>query len=138
MFEGRLSLASPLPAMRKGPWTQEARQRAFDQEVLATTIEYVGRALKSRGWSPWHDLPLEEMSHMGPRLSTETAHLIEGFFGVEEYVGDYVREGVDMFRNDRVRRNLQLQWGAEEARHGTALELVLLHSQARTATQLQT
>jgi acyl-[acyl-carrier-protein] desaturase len=58
--------------------------------------------------------------------------------GVEEYVGDYVLEGLEMFRHDRTRRNMQLQWGAEEARHGIAWELVLLHSGARTEKQLQT
>jgi acyl-[acyl-carrier-protein] desaturase len=78
------------------------------------------------------------MELWGSRLSPETIHLIEGFFGVEEYVGDYVLEGLEMFRHDRTRRNMQLQWGAEETRHGVAWELVLQHSRARTAPQLQT
>ena len=121
----------------KGPWTSEARQRAFDREVLEHHIAYFGRAMKQRNWSPWHDLPLEEMRQWGHRLSAETLHLIEGFFGVEEYVGDYVLAGLEMFRHDRTRRNLQLQWGAEEARHGVAWELVLKHSLARTDAQLQ-
>jgi acyl-[acyl-carrier-protein] desaturase len=63
--------------------------------------------------------------------------LIEGFLGVEEYVGDYVLAGLELFRHDRTRRNLQLQWGAEEARHGVCWELVLKHSHARTDAQLQ-
>src|SRR5437879_13608577 len=77
------------------------------------------------------------MGRWGSRLSQETAHLIEGFLGVEEYVGDYVLEGLEMFRHDRTRRNLQLQWGAEETRHGISWELVLKHSGVRTAQQLR-
>ncbi len=125
-----------LPEIVKGPWTREARQRAFDRAVLGHYIDYFGRAMKHRNWSPWHDLPLEEIRERGSRLSEETIHLIEGFLGVEEYVGDYVLEGIEMFRNSRTRRNMQLQWGAEEAKHGVSWELVLKHSQARTETQL--
>jgi acyl-[acyl-carrier-protein] desaturase len=126
------------PAIVKGPWTDDARQRALDREILDSYIEYFGRAMTLRNWSPWHCFPLEEIRQFGHQLSTETAHLIEGFLGVEEYVGDYVAEGLKMLRHDRTRRNFQLQWGAEEARHGVAWELVLRHSGVRTELQLQT
>jgi len=136
MSVNNLSPLLHLPEIVKGPWTREARQRAFDRAVLGHYIDYFGRAMKQRNWSPWHDLPLEEIRERGSRLSEETIHLIEGFLGVEEYVGDYVLEGIEMFRNSRTRRNMQLQWGAEEAKHGVSWELVLKHSQARTETQL--
>jgi acyl-[acyl-carrier-protein] desaturase len=42
-----------------------------------------------------------------------------------------VREGLGGFRHCRTRRNLHLQWGAEELRHGAALEQCLLHTGAR-------
>jgi acyl-[acyl-carrier-protein] desaturase len=138
MLTGKYSTPHSPPEIVKGPWTREARQRALDREVLGHYIEYFGRAMKLRNWSPWHDLPLEEMRQRGKRLSAETIHLIEGFWGVEEYVGDYVLAGLEVFRHDRTRRNLKLQWGAEEARHGVAWELVLRHSHARTDEQLQT
>ena len=121
-----------------GPWTPEARQHAFDQKVDALYVEYFGRAMQLRNWSPWHNLPLEEMRQWGQRLSRETTDLIEGVLGVEEYVGDYVAGGLEMFRNNRTRRNMQLQWGAEEAKHGTTWELVLLHSHLRTEEQINT
>jgi acyl-[acyl-carrier protein] desaturase len=41
-------------------------------------------------------------------------------------------------QNHRTRRNLQLQWGAGEACHGVAWELVLHHSGACIEAQLQT
>jgi len=37
------------------------------------------------------------------RLTPETINLIEGFLGIEEYVGDYVEEGLEMFRDNRMR-----------------------------------
>jgi acyl-[acyl-carrier-protein] desaturase len=132
MFEQKLPVRFHFPEIVKGPWTPDARQHALDQDVLGHYIEYFGRAMKFRNWSPWHNLPLEEMGQWGSRLSQETAHLIEGFLGVEEYVGDYVLEGLEMFRHDRTRRNLQLQWGAEEARHGISWELVLNSTQVST------
>lgn len=125
-----------LPTIIRGPWTQAARQLAIDKECLQHFIDYFGKAMKTRRWSPWHDLPLKEMQEFGQRLSTETVNLIEGFLGIEEYVGDYVEEGLEMFRNNRTRRNLQLQWGAEEMKHGVAWEMTLLHSGVRTEEQL--
>ena len=124
------------PDATPGPWTQEIRQQAFDRAVQTHGIEYFGQALKQRNWSPWHDLPLQEIYDRGHQLSEDTYNLIEGFLGVEEHVGDYVQEGVEIFHDDRIRRNVHLQWGAEEARHGVVWELVLKHSQARTETQL--
>ena len=121
----------------KSPWTPAAKQQALEREVLGHYIEYFNRAMKTRNWSPWHDFPLEEMRQFGGRLSKETVSLLEGFLGVEEYVADYVTAGLELFRHNRTRRNMQLQWGAEEARHGVAWELVLQHSGVRTEAEIQ-
>lgn len=137
MFTQTPSPQRNLPEIITGPWTTEARQQAFDREILEYYVEYYGRAMSLRNWSPWHNLPLEEMRQLGHRLSSETVDLIEGFLGIEEYVGDYVQEGLAIFQQNRTRRNIQLQWGAEEARHGTTWEAVLKHSGARTEEQLQ-
>ncbi|HTP09983.1 MAG TPA: hypothetical protein VMP08_17120, partial [Anaerolineae bacterium] len=71
----------PIPEIIKGPWTQAARQLAIDKECLQHFIDYFGKAMKTRRWSPWHDLPIEEMKKFGERLSQETVNLIEGFLG---------------------------------------------------------
>lgn len=126
-----------MPLIVKGPWTPAARQLAVDKECLQHFIEYFGKAMKTRRWSPWHDLPLEEMKKFGHRLTQETINLIEGFLGIEEYVGDYVEEGLEIFRNNRMRRHLQLQWGSDELKHGVTWEKTLLHSGARTEEQLK-
>jgi len=136
-FENNLPTEFHLPTIIKGPWTREARQRALDREILQHYIEYFGKAVKTRNWSPWHNLPIAEMREWGHRLNEETVHLIEGFLGVEEYVGDYVLDSLALFHDNRTRRNMQLQWGAEETKHGVAWELVLKHSQVRTEEQLE-
>ena len=120
------------------PWTPAAKQYALEQEVLGHYVDYFGRAMKTRNWSPWHDFSFDEMRQFGGRLTKETVTLIEGFLGVEEYVADYVMAGLELFRHNRTRRNMQLQWGAEEARHGVAWELVLLHSGVRTEAEIKT
>ena len=121
----------------KGPWTPVAKQQALEREVLGHYIEYFNRAMKTRNWSPWLDFPLQEMRQFGERLSKETVNLLEGFLGVEEYVADYVMAGLELFRHNRTRRNMQLQWGAEESRHGVAWEIVLQHSGVRTEAEIQ-
>ena len=125
------------PLIVPGPWTQAAKQQAIDKECYQHFVEYFGKAMKTRRWSPWHDLPFDEMKAYGDRLSPETISLIQGFLGVEEYVGDYVADGLEMFRNNRTRRNMQLQWGSDELKHGVAWEMVLLHSGARAEEQLK-
>src|SRR6266508_1526771 len=65
MVEHKVSTLFHLPEIVKGPWTPAARQRALDREVQAHYIEYFGRAMKLRNWSPWHHLPLEEMGQWG-------------------------------------------------------------------------
>lgn len=127
---------SALPTLVGGPWTRTARAAAVEQETLQACVDFFGRALRGRSWSPWHDLPVGEIREHGSRLSNDTVDLLEGFLGVEEFVGDFVREGLGGFRHCRTRRNLHLQWGAEELRHGVALEQVLLHTGARTRAQL--
>ena len=102
----------PIGEIVQSPWTHNARQRALDHEVMAYTIAYVGRAMQSRNWSPWHNLPLAEMEQLGHRLSPETIHLIEGFFGVEEYVGDYVQESLAVFHHNWTRRHKNPQRNA--------------------------
>jgi acyl-[acyl-carrier-protein] desaturase len=136
-YDNKLSTEFHLPEIVKGPWTQAAKQKALDREVLGHYIEYFGRSMKQRNWSPWHNFPLKEMAEYGDRLSENTVAIIEGFLGVEEYVGDYVESSLEILSDHRTRRNMQLQWGAEETKHGTAWELVLKHSGVRTEAQLE-
>jgi len=125
------------PEILDVPWTPGAKQSALEQEVLGHYVEYFDRAMKTRNWSPWHDFSLTETEELGSRLTADTVSLVEGFLAIEEYVADYVVAGLELLRNDRTRRRIQLQWGAEEARHGTAWELVLKSSGARSEAEIE-
>ncbi len=80
-----------------GPWTREAREHAIAEEVRMAYIDYFRKAVKSRNWFPWDDLPLDEMRERGHMLSDDTITLIESFLGIEDYVGDYVADA-DQYR----------------------------------------
>jgi acyl-[acyl-carrier-protein] desaturase len=131
-FAGTTS-TSPLAV--QGPWTHQARVDAINKESRQSFEKYFTKAMKVRNWVP-NELPIKEMHQLGHKLSTDTATIIQAYLGVEEYVGDYVQEGLELFHNDRVRRNLQLAWGMEELKHGWAWELVLQHSDLRTEEEL--
>ncbi len=123
------------PLLVQGPWTHEARMLAIQKESRASFEGYFTKAMKVRNWVP-NELPIAEMHELGHKLSPDTVTMIQAYLGVEEYIGDYVQEGLELFHNNRVRRNLQLAWGMEELKHGWAWELVLLHSECRTEAQL--
>jgi len=127
-----------MPMVVKGPWTREARALAASKEARDAFIRYFRKAVKVRTWTPWDDLPLAEMRERGHLLSEDTVTIIEGYLGVEDYVGDYVEDGLHMMNGIRERRNLQLAWGMEELKHAESWELVLLHSGRRTEEQLAT
>ena len=132
--QGAASIAMPMVV--PGPWTIEARERAAAREVRDAFIRYFRKAVKVRNWTPWDDLPLEEMRERGHLLSEDTVATIQAFLGIEDYVGDYVEDGLNAVHGKRERRDLILAWGNEELKHAHAWELVLLHSGRRTEAQL--
>ena len=137
-----MTIAEPIsqpvehPNYIAGPWTRDARLRAIQEEVRVAYIDYFRKAVKTRNWFPWDDLPLDEMRERGHLLSPDTITMIESFLGIEDYVGDYVEDAINIVRGDRERRNISLVWGMEEAKHAESWHLVLLHSGVRTEKQI--
>jgi acyl-[acyl-carrier-protein] desaturase len=129
--------AGTMPLVVDGPWTHEARERTAAREAHQAFGRYFRKAMKVRNWTPWDDLPLAEMHERGHLLSDDTLTIIQAYLGVEDFVGDYVEDGLNILHNRRERRNLQISWGMEELKHAEAWELVLLHSERRTAEQLR-
>ncbi len=125
-----------MPLVVTGPWTSEAKLRAINKDVGVVFVNYFRDALKVRNWIPWDDLPLKQMQEYGHLLSPDTITIILAYLGVEDYVGDYVEDGLSMLNGQRERRNSQLVWGMEELKHAEAWALVLLHSGAKTQQQI--
>lgn len=126
-----------MPAVLPGPWTREARERAAGKETREAFIRYFRKAVKVRNWTPWDDLPIDEVRERGDQLSDDTITIIQAFLGIEDFVGDYVEDTLNLVHGQRDRRNLQLAWGAEELKHAESWELVLLHSGRRTQRELE-
>jgi len=125
-----------MPLVVGGPWTREARDRAVDKESREAFEKYFYKAMKVRNWVPT-ELPIADMHKLGSQLSEDTVTIVQAYLGVEDFVGDYVEDGLNLFHSNRVRRNLQLAWGMEELKHSWAWELVLLHSERRTEQELE-
>ncbi len=116
------------------PLTLDARRQALHSETREAVSEYYGKLL-TRSWIPTK-LPFREMQRLGGRLSEDTVTLLEGFMGVENFIGDFVMALLDAYQGDRHLKLFARFWGAEESRHGQALELVLIHSGKRTKDQM--
>lgn len=136
MTDTKLQPSIEHPNVIVGPWTNEARDHAIQTEVREAYIQYFRKAVKTRNWLPWDDIPIDEMGERGHLLSEDTIIMIESFLGIEDYVGDYVEDAINIVRGDRERRNIAIIWGMEEAKHAESWELVLLHSGVRTQKQI--
>lgn len=132
-----LARIAGMPLVVRGPWTREARELAAARDVRDAFIRYFRKAIKFRNWTPWDDFPIEEIRELGDKLSEDTVIFLEASLGVEDYVGDYVEDGLNILNGQRARRQMQIAWGNEELKHAEAWEQVLLHSGRRTAEQLE-
>lgn len=117
------------------PLTLDARRQALRRGTKEAVAEYYGKSL-TRLWIPTK-LPFREMQRLGGRLSEETITLIEGFMGVENFIGDFVVALLDGYQGQRELKWFAWFWGAEEARHGEGLELALIHSGKHTDDQVE-
>ncbi len=97
-----------MPSVLSGPWTREAREHAAAREARDLFIHYFRKVVKVRNWTLWGDLPLAEIATRGHLLSEDTVAIIDAYLGVEDYVGDYVEDGLRLCHGQRERRNLQL------------------------------
>lgn len=120
----------------KGPLSLEGRHMAVERATRELANSFLDDARINRTWSPGVDFPLKEIAEQGLRLSPESVNLLEGFMGVEKFVGDYAEAGLESFRGSRSRVDIHLQWSFEEMRHGLSLTQVLITSGARTRDQI--
>lgn len=120
----------------RGPLTLEGRHVAVERATRQLANSFLDDSRLRRTWSPGVDFPLKEIAEQGPNLSSESVDLLEGFMGVEEYVGDYAEAGLVSFRGSRSREDIHLQWSFEEMRHGLGLMQVLTTSGVRTQDQI--
>lgn len=110
-------------------------EQTVEAESQIVVDNFLIRAQR-RDWST-NNLQVDEIRERGQMLSPATIALIEGFMGVESFLPDYMSEGFRGLKGSPHRIKLLNQWGVEEARHGSSLRLVLLHSGARSEMELE-
>ena len=114
-------------SVAQATWTHESRVLALKEEIRSAFSGYFHGSMKERNWVPWDAVPLDEIRQRLGALSADTKLLCRGLLGVEDYVGEYLRDSLDMLKGWRGLRNLHLAWGAEELKHSEALSLLLIN-----------
>ena len=68
------------------------------------------------------------MARYGHLVSGESRELLLGFLGAEAFVDDYVYAGINVAGNSVTTRQIYIQWGFEERRHGQTFRHILIDS----------
>ena len=111
-----------------GPFTRRAKQAAIQKEVREHYEAYFVKAARTRAWFPDRLPQRNEMAGYGHLVTGESRELLLGFMGVESFVDDYVFEGIKLAGNSITTRQIYIQWGFEERRHGQTFRHALIDS----------
>ena len=108
-------------------------------------MEFFEHAEKTRRWNPMNDIPWEELET--PRYTDEfvqrdgaaerenLAVCLETFCGVELFIPDYTKNGLNLSREIFGQAWFHLCWGYEESKHALVFREYLLRSGLRTLDQ---
>lgn len=97
-------------------------------------IRFFDEAEEKRRWNPLKDIPWDKIN---PELPESVAVCAETFLGVESFLPDYIRGGLEAVRASSVgQRWFTANWGYEELKHSMALQEYLLRSGKRTDEQM--
>lgn len=118
----------PLVTSITGPFTRQAKQAAIQKEIRENYEAYFDRAARTRSWFPDRLPQRKEMARYGHLVSSESRELLLGFLGVESFVDDYVFAGITAAGNSVTTRQIYIQWGFEERRHGQTFRYALIDS----------
>lgn len=115
-----------------------------EESIYRKYMEFFEKAERTRRWSPIDDLPWElaesqrkERRERGPLSSADlnTATCIETFCGVELFIPDYTKGGLNLSRDTFGQSWFQLCWGYEESKHALVFKKYLVESGLRTADE---
>ncbi|MFW6051953.1 MAG: acyl-ACP desaturase [Myxococcota bacterium] len=106
----------------------------FHEKLYKKFITFFDEAEQKRRWNPLRDVPWSEVNRDVPE---ELALCAETFLGVESYLPDYIRGGLEAIRASSVaQRWFTANWGYEELKHSLALTEYLVRSGKRTEEQM--
>lgn len=102
----------------------------MQRKLHSAYSDFVQTAERKRHWSVYDDIPWDAID--GGQGNEEKAILIETFCLEELYVPDYCARGVELMRPWFGLAWFQINWSAEEAKHGLALREYLIRSGLRS------
>lgn len=117
------------PAAPVGLLSKSEKDRLIERGLTGLYRWYLARSQAKRNWNP--DLSFD-WRRFRTDHSTPLNTIIEGFFAVEQYVPDYVRNLMHQIRESYGRSHFHIRWGAEEEKHSDTWLNALLFSRFRT------
>ncbi|MCA9575557.1 MAG: acyl-ACP desaturase [Polyangiales bacterium] len=106
----------------------------YHEKLYQRFRTFFDEAEQNRRWNPYRDVPWDKIN---PELPEHVALCAETFLGVEAYLPDYIRFGMDAVRASSVaQRWFAANWGYEELKHSMVLTEYLLRSGKRTESQM--
>lgn len=102
------------PSTPPGLLSKQEKDRLIERGIAGLYRWYTDRSQKTRNWSPdrsfdWRKLRTDHSESLN--------RVIETFYGVEQYVPDYVSQMLLKVRESYGRSQFHIRWGAEEEKH---------------------
>jgi acyl-[acyl-carrier-protein] desaturase len=117
-----------------GLLSRAEKDRAIERGITSLYRWYLARSQATRNWNPDLDFDWRSFS---TRHSDEVNTMLEGFYAVEQYVPDYVKNLLDVIRQNYGRAQFHVRWGAEEQRHMDAWRNTVLFARRRSLAWLE-
>ena len=127
-------------AMQSASPTHRRRERMYREYM-----QFFEHAERHRRWNPMHDIPWEQLEtqahqdetarHRDAAAQERLATCLETFCGVELFIPDYTRNGLNLSREIFGQAWFHLCWGYEESKHALVFREYLLRSGLRTLDQ---
>lgn len=129
------------PTALQGASARLRRRERMYREYM-TFFEH---AEKHRRWNPMNDIPWEQLESqrfrdevdqkMDDAAKARLATCLETFCGVELFIPDYTKNGLNLSRDIFGQAWFHLAWGYEESKHALVFREYLLRSGLRTLDQ---
>lgn len=106
----------------------------FHAKLYQSFTTFFDKAEQERRWNPYRDVPWDRIN---PETPAFVATCAETFLGVESFLPDYIRQGLEVVRaSSWAQRSFAANWGYEELKHSIGLMEYLLRSGKRTQEQM--
>ncbi|WP_411888288.1 acyl-ACP desaturase [Hydrocarboniphaga effusa] len=114
------------------------------EQMYRDYMEFFEHSDRHRRWSPMSDIPwdllersgdLDRIAERRDQADEDLAVCLETFCGVELFIPDYTKNGLNISREIFGQAWFHLSWGYEEAKHALSFREYLLRSGLRTLDQ---